>query len=101
MAGGTARLCALALSLLCSAPVLAAGVVDPASARAAISTPATAARAAELASLEAEGRPSDLAARLELIARDITLGEVAREWLLDRGLHALARMTPSPAARAT
>jgi hypothetical protein len=101
MAGGTARLCALALALLCSAPVLAAGVVDPASARAAISTPATAARAAELASLEAEGRPSDLAARLELIARDITLGEVAREWLLDRGLHALARMTPSPAARVT
>ncbi len=27
--------------------------------------------------------------------------DVAQEWLLDRGLHALARLAPSPAARAT
>ena len=30
-----------------------------------------------------------------------TLSDVAQEWLLDRGLHALARIEPSPAARAT
>ena len=99
MAGGTASLCAIAL--FCSAPALASGVVDPAGARAAISTPAAAALAAELSSLEAEGRSSDLAARLELIAGDGTLGEVAREWLIDQGLHSVARMAPSPAARVT
>ena len=101
MTGGAARFCALALALLCSAPALAARIVDPASARAAISTPAVSARDAGLATLASEGRATELAARLELIARDGSLPDVAQEWLLDRGLHALARMTPSPAARAT
>jgi hypothetical protein len=101
MAGGIVRICALALALGVSTPVIAARVVDPASARQAISAPAVAARDAGLAALAAEGRATELAARLDLIARDGTLSDVAQEWLLDRGLHALARLPPSPAARAT
>ncbi|HEY6099841.1 MAG TPA: hypothetical protein VIW03_10450, partial [Anaeromyxobacter sp.] len=76
-------------------------IVDPASARRAVENPAVLARDAELAALAAGPRPTELAARLEVIARDATLADVAQEWLLDRGLHALARMAPTPAARAT
>ena len=101
MTGGRARFCAFALALLCSAPALAARIVDPAGARAAITTPAVTARDAGLAALASESRATELAARLELTAHDGSLVDVAREWLLDRGLHALARMTPSPAALAT
>lgn len=101
MAGGTVRICALALALCASTPALGARLVDPASARQAISTPSVATRDAGLAALAAEGRATELAARLELIAHDATLSDVAQEWLLDRGLHALARIEPSTAARAT
>ncbi|HKY00627.1 MAG TPA: hypothetical protein VJL86_13005, partial [Steroidobacteraceae bacterium] len=101
MTGGLARICAFALALLCGGPALAARIVDPASARAAISSPAVTARDAGLAALASEGRATELAARLELIAHDASLGDIGRAWLLDRGLHALARMEPSPAARAT
>lgn len=101
MAGGIVRICALALALGASTQAIAARVVDPASARRAISAPAVAARDAGLAALAAEGRTTELAARLDLIAHDGTLDDVAQEWLLDRGLHALARLSPSPAARAT
>jgi hypothetical protein len=101
MTGGIARICALGLALLCGGPALAARIVDLASARAAISSPAAAARDAGLVALASEGRATELAARLELIAHDASLGDVAQAWLLDRGLHALARMAPTPAARAT
>lgn len=101
MRGGIVRICALAAALGTSAPALGARVVDVAGARQAISTPAVSARDAGLAALAAEGRATELAARLELIAHDGSLTDVAQEWLLDRGLHALARIEPSPAARAT
>lgn len=101
MAGGIVRICALALALGASTQAIAARVVDPASARRAVSAPAVAARDAGLTLLAAEGRTTELAARLDLIAHDGTLSDVAQEWLLDRGLHALARLSPSPAARAT
>jgi hypothetical protein len=101
MTGGTVRIGALALALCASTPAFGARVVDPASARQAISTPAVATRNAGLAALAAEGRATELAARLELIAHDAMLSDVAQEWLLDRGLHALARIEPSPAAHAT
>ena len=101
MAGGTVRICALALALGASAQAIGARIVDPASARQAISAPVVAARDAGLAALAAEGRATELAARLDLIAHDGTLDDVAQEWLLDRGLHALARIAPTPAARAT
>jgi len=101
MPGGIVRICALALALGASTPALGARVVDAASARRAISTPAVMARDAGLSALAAAGRATELAARLELIAHDGSLEDIAQEWLLDRGLHALARIEPSPAARAT
>jgi hypothetical protein len=103
MTGGIARLVALACALLAFAggAQAAARIVDPASARRAVENPAVLARDAELAALAAGPRPTELAARLEVIAHDATLSDVAQEWLLDRGLHALARMAPTPAARAT
>lgn len=90
----------MALGLAADAAI-AARLVDPASARRAVSTPVVVAQDAELASLAAAGRSTELAARLERIAHDATLNDVAQEWLLDRGLHALARIAPSPAARAS
>lgn len=99
--GGIVRVCALVLALAAGAQALAARVVDPASARRATTAPSVVAREAALASLEAAGRSAELAARLDVIARDATLSDVAQEWLLDRGLHALARLDATPAARAT
>jgi hypothetical protein len=102
MTGGIARYFALACALgLASPPALAGHVVDPASARQAIENPIVAARDAELSALAAGGRATELAARLELIAHDATLTDVAQEWLLDRGLHELARIAPTREARAT
>jgi hypothetical protein len=80
--------------------VHAARVVDPASAQQAIADPAVIALDAELTSLAMAHRASGLAARLEAIARDPAITDVAREWLLDRGLHAIARITPTSEARA-
>ncbi len=97
-----ARVIGLAMALgLAAEAAFAARVVDPASARRAVSSPVVVAQENELAALAAAGRPTELAARLERIAHDATLDDVAREWLLDRGLHGLARSTPSPAARAS
>jgi hypothetical protein len=102
MRGRIARISGSALALaLAAGAALAAEVVDPASARRAISSPAVVARDDEFAALAAAGRISELAARLERIAHDATIPAVSREWLLDRGLHALARGAPTPAARAS
>jgi len=102
MRGGIARAFGFAVALgLVADAAYAAGVVDPASARRAVSSPVVVAQDGELAALAAAGRATELAARLERVAHDATLNDVAREWLLDRGLHALARIAPSPAARAS
>ena len=101
MAGGIVRICALALALGAGTQAVAARVVSLAGARQAIETPAVTTRDASLSALAVEGRSAELAARLDLIANDASLTDVAQEWLLDRGLHALARLAPSPAARAT
>jgi hypothetical protein len=102
MRGRIARIVGFAMALgLASDAAMAARVVDPASARRAVSSPAVVARDSELTALASGGRSTELGARLEGIARDATLNDVAQEWLLDRGLHALARSAPSPAARAS
>jgi hypothetical protein len=102
MRGGFARIHGSALALALSAgTALAASIVDPATARRALSNPVVAARDGELEALAATGRSAELAARLERIAHDATIPAVAQEWLLDRGLHALARGAPTPAARAS
>jgi len=102
MAGGNVRIIALALALgLGGQAVQAARIVDPASARQAVAMPAVKAQDAELAALAAGNDATTLAARLEVIARDRTFTDVAQEWLLDRGLHALARIAPTREARAS
>ena len=102
MAGGIVRSVALALALSLGGEAShAARVVDPASARQAIANPAITAQGAELTALADNQRATELAARLEVIAHDRTITDVAQEWLLDRGLHALARIAPTPEARAT
>jgi hypothetical protein len=102
MTGGIARALALVLALGfgCSAHA-AQRVVDPATARQALENPAVLARDAELGAFAAGGHATELAARLEVIAHDATLTDVAQEWLLDRGLHELAHIAPTPAARET
>jgi hypothetical protein len=101
MRRGIARVFGFAMALGLSADAaFAARLVDPASARRAVSSPLVAALDGELDALTAAGRATELAARLERIAHDATLNDVAREWLLDRGMHALARSAPTPAARA-
>lgn len=102
MGGGTVRYIALALALgLAGEVASAARVVDPASARQAIANSAIVAVDAEISALAADGRATGLAARLDLIAHDLTITDVAQEWLLDRGLHALARLKPTPRSRET
>jgi hypothetical protein len=102
MGGGTVRYIALALALgLAAEAASAARVVDPASARQAIENSAIVAVDAEISALAADNRATDLAARLDLIAHDRTITDVAQEWLLDRGLHALARLEPTSRSRET
>jgi hypothetical protein len=102
MAGRTVRFCACLIALGLGAPgALAARVVDPATARRAIENPVVAAQETELTAFAANGRATDLAAALERISHDAVLVDVAQEWLLDRGLHALARLEPTRAARVT
>ena len=102
MGGGTVRYLAFALALgLAGEVASAARVVDPSSARQSIANSAIVAVDAEISALAADGRATDLAARLDLIAHDRTITDVAQEWLLDRGLHALARLEPTPRSRET
>ena len=102
MRGRLARVIGLAMVLgLAAEAAFAARVVDTASARRAVASPVVVAQDGELAALAAAGRSTELAARLERIAHDATLNDIAQEWLLDRGLHGLARTAPSPAARLT
>ncbi len=101
MAGGNISKLATGLLLgLFGLSALAARVTDPASARRDVTSPAIVAIDSQLAGLAAEGRTGELAARLDVIARDRTLDLVAQEWLLDRGLHRLASLPPAPAAQA-
>jgi hypothetical protein len=98
--GRTTRILGLALALgLAAGPASSARVVDPASAKRETSSPLVTAQDAELTALAAASRATELAARLERIAHDAALPDVAREWLLDRGLHALAGIAPAPVAR--
>jgi hypothetical protein len=102
MTGGIARLLTLALALgLAGGAAAAQRIVDPASVRRALDNPAVQSRDAELSALAGGGRADELAARLDVIAFDATLDDVAREWLIDRGLHRLGRMPPTDSARAT
>jgi hypothetical protein len=102
MGGGRVRYTLIALALaLAGQSATAARIVDSASARRAITNSAIVAVDAEISALAADRRATDLAARLDLIANDRTITDVAQEWLLDRGLHALARLEPTPRSQET
>jgi len=100
MGGASTSLLRAALLCLAVMPAFAAQVIDPAAARRAIAEPTVAAAGATLSALAESGRTSELALQVRRISIDRTLEPVAREWLLDRGLHALARLQPTPEARA-
>lgn len=100
MGGTTTVLWRMALLCLTAMPALSAQVVDPATARRAIAEPAVVAADAALSALAESGRTAELALQVQRISIDRTLAPVAREWLLDRGLHALARRDPAPEVRA-
>lgn len=99
MGGALTSLISAALLCLAAVPAFAARVIDPAAARRAIAEPTVVATGASLSALAESGRTTELAQRVRSIALDRTLEPVAREWLLDRGLHALARQQPTPEAR--
>jgi hypothetical protein len=102
MTGGTGRAFALALALCIAGAARASPqVVDAGATRRALDNPAVLARDAELSAFAGSGRADELAARLDIITFDATLDAVAREWLIDRGLHRLGRLPPTPAARTT
>ena len=102
MAGGKAGSIALALALaLAGDAAMAVTIVDHAAARRATTTAAVKAIDASLEVLAKQKRTDDLARQLDLLAHDRALAGVAREWLLDRGLHALARLSPTPRSSAT
>jgi hypothetical protein len=99
MGGASTSLLRAALLCLAVMPVFAAQLIDPAAARRAIAEPSVVAIGASLSTLAESGRTSELALQVRRISIDRTLEPVAREWLLDRGLHALARQQPTPEAR--
>ncbi len=102
MAGGTVKTIVLALALCLGGQAAAtARIVDPASTRQAITSPAIVAIDSELAALASNGRTTELAARLDQIANDRTIPAVAQEWLLDRGLHLHSTLGPTARSRAT
>lgn len=90
----------IALLCLAAVPAFAAQVVDPAAARRATLEAVVVALDADLSSLAAAGHATELALRVQRISTDRALEPVAREWLLDRGLHDLARLAPTREARA-
>ncbi len=102
MGAGTARIILIALALALAGPAaFAAQIIDAASAQRAITSPAIVSVDAELAALVADNRVTELAARLDVIANDRTISGIAQEWLLDRGLHSLARLEPTTRAQET
>ncbi len=92
------------MAMLGLCPVLsstaAAQVTSLAAARHAIAEPRIAALETELSAAAQSGATDALARLLQNILADPQMEPTAREWLLDRGLHELAQLSPTPAARA-
>jgi hypothetical protein len=97
--GGTPAAILTASLLLAALPAFTAQVMDVGAVRRATQEPTVVATDSKLTALAADGRVSELALRLQRVSTDRTLEPAAREWLLDRGLHELARLAPTPAAR--
>jgi hypothetical protein len=88
------------LILLTAAAAAEAVIVDPAGARRAANAPAAAARQTRVEQLAMRGSPDALAGELRRVLTDPMLEPVAREWLLESGLHALRQLPPTDASRA-
>ncbi|MFZ2508230.1 MAG: hypothetical protein WAW79_07145 [Steroidobacteraceae bacterium] len=92
----------MALLALCPAlsSTAAAQVTNLAAARRAIEEPRIVALETDLSATAQSGATDALARLLQTIAADPQMEPAAREWLLDRGLHGLAQLPPTAAARA-
>ncbi len=92
----------MAMLALCPAlsSTAAAQVTNLAAARRAIEEPRIVALETELSATAQSGATDALARLLQTIAADPQMELAAREWLLDRGLHGLAQLPPTAAARA-
>lgn len=102
MAGGKAGIVALALVLGAGGgSSLAASLAHPAISHRATTDASVRNLDAELQALASAGRADGLAARLDRIVLDRSLSDAAREWLIDRGLHALATLEPTARAQET
>jgi hypothetical protein len=94
-----AVLLAVALVAVPAASVPAAALLKTEEVRAKLETPAAAAIANELSQLEARGATLEIVLLLRERVLAGALDDAAREALLDRGIHALARLPPRPASR--
>jgi hypothetical protein len=90
---------AAALCLLLLSITHAREIVHPYAVQKAINSAPIAERAQRLSELADHQATGELTAELQSIARDRS-GGIAREWLLDRGLHELSRIRATPEARA-
>ncbi|MGH8174992.1 MAG: hypothetical protein ACREV5_01870 [Steroidobacter sp.] len=81
-------------------PAHAREVVGPSAVQKATSDPAVIEQARRLNDLADRSATEELTRALEQLPRVAAKGTIAHEWLLDRGLHQLARVKPTPAARA-
>jgi hypothetical protein len=90
-----------ALAVLCSLAMEAQAreVVDSAAVHKALADVAVTSEAQRLDALADRQATDELVGALERLPQIASKGAIAREWLLDRGLHALAKMTPTPSAR--
>ena len=93
--------CAVAtLSLLVGSSALATEVVNGAAIQKAIHRTTVQQAAQRLDQLARGASVGELIAELERLLQTTPPGTIEHEWLLDRGLHALAGLRPTPAARA-
>ena len=85
---------------LVMAPAGAVQVIDLATARRATADAATISIEAQLTRAAQSGAVDVLAAQLQSLATDRRMDPAALEWLLDRGLHELTLLSPTPQAQA-
>jgi hypothetical protein len=92
-------LCLAALASATHAREVAREVVTRSAARGVATQSATLTRAQRLTALRESGAADALVAEIEQLIADRSQTALARESLLDRGLHELARVPPTPAGR--
>ena len=94
-----AALAAVLCCLTIPAPTQAREVVDSGAVHKALADAAVASEAQRIDALADRQATDALVGALEQLPRIQAKGTIAHEWLLDRGLHALAKVKPTPSAR--